>query len=164
MYSVISVKLDSLPGNTKKQGDRPVRGRSECNFSILGRIILEICVSTGQSSYPDETIFVDPEFPKEAWIISRRNFYSTLLGRKKLASAAPKEIRLNIFGEQIVQFPCTIIWLTQTSFNPREPGTLCGILGTPARTCLKYAARGLSWKLVWIFGSGNYFKSSLLCL
>jgi len=43
LYSIISGIVDSLPANTKtrkkerKKGNRPVRGRSECDFLILGR-------------------------------------------------------------------------------------------------------------------------------
>jgi len=41
MYSVISVKLDWLPGNSKS-GQSTSSWRLECDFSILGRIYVHI--------------------------------------------------------------------------------------------------------------------------
>jgi len=62
------------------------------------------------------------------------------------------------FDVQIGYFSCPLFWETGTPVCSREKGF--ENLGNPVETCLKIT--GTQWKLVWNFGSRNYFKSNLL--
>jgi len=90
LYQVILEIVDSLPANSKI-GNRPVRGRPECNLFIFGQVVISVFHIWFPSNTLKISIYRQSPWAVQTSIFERRLFCSEK--RKQLLFRHPKNIR-----------------------------------------------------------------------